>query len=115
MGYNEVVLCDTNSPRRMEIKLILKEMINLGSKKAQKKLKKIEKEKYTNEFWFVFDYNERHDKYLLEAVKKLKPSGLIIKKFKGNQYRIIEHDVDSVDIYETLETPKDVKFITIKN
>ena len=112
---NEIVLCDTNSPGRKKIKEILEKMISLGSKKAQKKLDKLKEDKYTNEFWFVFSYNERHDKYLLEAVKKLKPSGLIIKKFKGNQYRIVENDVDSVDIYETLETPKDVKFITIKN
>ena len=90
-------------------------MIKLGSKKAQKKLNKLKENKWTNEFWFVFEYNERYDKYLLEAVKNLKPSGLIIKKFKGNQYRIVEYDVDSADIYEELETPKDVKFITIKN
>lgn len=112
---NEIILCQKNGPTDEDNRKILEKMVELGSRKAKRKLNKNKHQKFFNEFWFIFSDDERYDKYLLQAVKELKPEGLFIKKFKENQYRIIMNGEDTCDIYETLETPKDVKFITIKN
>jgi hypothetical protein len=106
MVFNEVVLIAGFGPSKKDVDILLKHMEQLGNKK--KFLKK--NIKYFG-FIDIFEDKHRCNPYLIQAVKDLKTDGLIIEKFKGDKYRIVEHN----DPYwEQLETPKDVKFITIK-
>lgn len=105
MVYNEVVLISGLGPSEKDVEILIKHMEKLGSKKFLKKYIK------DVDFIDIFEPKHRCDPYLIKAVKDLKTDGLKIEKFKGDKYRIVEHD----DPYwEQLETPKDVKFITIK-
>ena len=109
MVYKEVVLYEKNGPSNKDTKKILQNMEKLGSRRAKKVLKNL---KNYWDFLDVFEDKYRCDPYLIKSVKELKPDGLIIKKFKGDKYRIVEYN----DPYgEYLETPKDIKFIKVKN
>jgi hypothetical protein len=108
MVYNEIVIFEKDGPSNKDTKRILQNMENLGSRRAKKVLQNLKK--YWD-FVDIFEEKHRYDPYLIESVKELKPDGLRIQNFKGNKYRIVEYD----DPYgEYLETPNDVKFITIK-
>lgn len=82
-------------------KYFLSYMEKLGCKRA-KKLLNLGKIITINNF-------KRHDPHLLQATKDLQNQQLAIKNFEGNQYRIITKKNE----WDSVETPKDIKFITI--
>jgi hypothetical protein len=90
---------------------ITKEMVEymakIGSKKAKKLLKE-EKKYATYNKWHEDKY--RYDPYLIKMVKDLKPWPLAIEKIKGDKFIIWDYDG-----METVMTPNNIKWKTIKN